>query len=123
MSAFFDLTFDTFVVYALRELDSEPDEDSPSVVLPALFAGDRDLLLADQAPYITMLDYDGIEDEIDRIVADYMLSVDERLAFEQLREFVRGSFDEGYRWFGYQVEPEDMAGDGTARRKGLEASE
>ena len=105
----YDEPFDHLVFYAVLNPADEPGPDDPSLVIPPPHA---DVLIADNAPYLTGLSFDDMLHEIDeaRLLA---ASEEKRQVLTDLRYWVVA---QGRAGILYQLEPASIAGDSTARR-------
>lgn len=105
------------VVYALADGQSEPVPGTPAWVVGDLGALEADLLLSDAAPYITVTSDADLLSCLDRGIARAGVAAAQRDALREAREW---AVRVGAQWFGHQLEPPLIAGDGTARALGLE---
>ena len=120
----------TLVFYALPDDERDPVAGTTSLVLDGWEHIDPDnrVFLSDGAPYLTVLDRDDLLETIGlrKRELDSGRYLDKDTArigkainwLDQLSSWVRQT---GQPWFAYQLEPPEMAGDGTARAKGLAA--
>ena len=106
----------TLVFYAVRADDDEPDAAISTLVPNTI--GSQDVFVADIAPYLTMLDREQFEDEL--TMAGHKAQGD-ALKMSLLREVQTWFESHDAQWILYQLEPPLIAGDGTARARGLAA--
>jgi hypothetical protein len=106
----------TFYVLA-HELD-EPGPETPSFVHGLEPDGMADFMYADVAPYITS---EEVHDLAQKVCRERSARPAGSVVAEALDELLAWIERTGAQMYGYQLEPPLLAGDGTARRLGLEA--
>ena len=105
---------EVLTLYRLTDANEEPGPSTPSYV----YGAEPDGFMSDRAPYITIDDLDHLEPQINRLIADATPQVAGEL--EELLAWIH----HGSGWiYAYQLEPAAIAGDGSARARGLEAED
>lgn len=104
------------VFYALDSEDADPRSGTPSLVMKDFLRQDKknSIFVADGVPYLTMLTVPDLRETIKRRKAAGDLSAE---LVSQLDQILTWMDKSGKKWVGYQTEPEEMAGDGTAHAK------
>ncbi len=108
------------VVYALVDSPPDPSPRSPSFVYGFAPDAGRGVLGADRAPSITLVDFAGMEADIEQARAHANAT---RTAERNLNELIAWVHEIGDCYYGYQLEPPAICGGGTARARGVEWSE
>jgi hypothetical protein len=114
--------FDACVIltcYALPAEDTEPSERTPSFVFGTVPRRGIAPLASDVAPYLMVTARDEWECALNRAIAN---AQDDVLLCEGLQEMLRWAQETEASWFGHQLEPTDLAGQGSAHRLGGEAA-
>ena len=111
---------DILVFYALDSEDEEPRPGTLSLVMKDFLKLDKDnqVFLTDGAPYISVTTMEDLRNTIAKRKAAGGLSKEILSRLDQILAWMNKS---GKKCVGYQAEPAEMAGDGTARAKGLKA--
>ena len=107
------------VYYAVRNFS---DLDAPEPGIPSLVVSDlrRGVVIADRAPHIIQVTLEELRDELEQLMKREDLGPSARKRLDSILSWASGT---GRMRFCYQLEPLAIAGDGTARRRGLERME
>ena len=108
---------DSLVFYAVCDEEAEPEASISQLVFPAEESRTlEDFFLADNAPYLTALERKDFVGELERAQAQAKDHFRGHKLLQRVQTWLNGH-DE--RWILYQLEPAQIAGDGTARSRAL----
>jgi len=99
----------TFIIYAGNSEDINPDKNTPSLIVPE-YDADKNFMNVDGVPYLSVLNKDQMLEEIENFTIN-VETKSEILILNKIRAWVKAKIEENYKYFLYELEPPEFAGE------------